>query len=172
MDQGTLFVINGTQYTILQSKLKNGQLHIVAEPFIQTKPDIKHETGILLQKIFLNKHSKVQVSELITDWFLTCKALLKQNSKLLIGVKKDTFAKEIRRIERDGEQWHDIIATLSYSFEDKFWSEHLVKCYKRLASTTSYSTHPIYWQIKDALMSKTSEDAPEIKIKDRDENDL
>lgn len=172
MDQGTLFVVNGTQYTILQAKLKNGQLHIVAEPFIQTKPDIKHETDILLQKIFLNKHSKVQVSELITDWFLTCKALLKQNSKLLIGVKKDTFAKEIRRIERDGEQWHDIIATLSYSFEDKFWSENLVKCYKRLASATQYNDHPIYWQIKDVLMSKTSEDAPEIKIKDRDENDL
>lgn len=172
MDHGTLFVINGTQYTILQAKLKNGQIHIVAEPFIQTKPDIKHETSILLQKIFLNKHSKVQVSEFITDWFLTCKALLKQNSKLLIGVKKDTFAKEIRRIERDGEQWHDIIATLSYSFEDKFWSENLVKCYKRLASTTPYNAHPIYWQIKDVLMSKTSEDAPEIKIKDRDENDL
>lgn len=172
MDQGTLFVINGTQYTILQAKLKNGQLHIVAEPFIQTKPDIKHETDILLQKIFLNKHSKVQVSELITDWFLTCKALLRQNSKLLIGVKKDTFAKEIRRIERAGERWHDIIATLSYSFEDNFWSENLVKCYKRLASTTPYNDHPIYWQIKDVLMSKTSEDAPEIKIKDRDENDL
>lgn len=172
MDQGTLFVINGTQYTILQAKLKNGQLHIVAEPFIQTKPDIKHETDILLQKIFLNKHSKVQVSELITDWFLTCKALLRQNSKLLIGVKKDTFAKEIRRIERAGEQWHDIIATLNYSFEDKFWSENLVKCYKRFASATPYNDHPIYWQIKDVLMSKTSEDAPEIKIKDRDENDL
>jgi hypothetical protein len=172
MDQGTLFVVNGTQYMILQAKLKNGQLHIVAEPFIQTKPDIKHETDILLQKIFLNKNSKVQVSEFITDWFLTCKALLRQNSKLLIRVKKDTFAKEIRKIERDGEQWHDIIATLNYSFEDKFWSENLVKCYKRLASTTPYNAHPIYWQIKDMLMSKTSEEAPEIKIKDRDENDL
>ena len=172
MNPGTLFVVDGTQYTIIHAKLKNGQFHIVAEPFIQAKPDIKRETDILLQKIFFSKHSKVQVSEFITDWFLTCKALLKQNSKLLIGVKKDVFAKEIRKIERNGEGWHDIIATLSYSFEDKFWSENLVKCYKRLASTTPYNTHPIYWQIKDALMSKTSEDVPEIKIKDRDEDDL
>lgn len=172
MNQGTLFVIDGTQYSIINAKLKNGQFHIVAEPFIQTPPDIRHETEKLLQEIFYHKSSKMKSSELIVDWFLTCKALLRQNVKLLTSVKKDTFAKELRRLERGGEGWHDIIATLNYALEDNFWACNLIKCYKRLASTTKYSSVPVYWQIKDAMASNLREDIAEVKIKDSDENDL
>lgn len=169
----TLFNINGTQYRLIDKSIKNGLYQIIAEPFVDVEPDIKRETENLLQNIFYNKHSKIIVSELIVDWFLLCKAKLKQNTNLLFSVKKDKFAQQLRTLERAGESWHDIIAVLSHSFHHRFWRESLINTYHKLSKPTENTGIPPYYQLKDSLEIQLSEQNPmSHQAKETQENDL
>jgi hypothetical protein len=155
IEQGTLFNVDGMQFKVTEHKIVGGQHIIRAEPFILIKPQLKTITDNLFDKL---KHEKNVVvgSEIIVDWFLDCKGLLMQNSSILMSVKKQLFALELRRIYREGESWEEIVNVLLFSFNDKFWGENLLKCYRNLASNDTRSGIPIYKQIK-AIMLSTEE---------------
>ena len=146
----TIFKLDGISMIVRSCKRKNNAYIIEAEPYVPVEISIEPITSELLSKIWKVK-SKKDISESIVDWFLRCKAILRQNVDLLPSVKKDILGREIRRIEREGETWHTIISVLNYSFQDQFWKENLVKCYKSLANKDVRSGIPIYWQLKDGL---------------------
>lgn len=172
MKKGELFNISGTQYNLVDWKLKQGQYIVICEPWIQADTKINVETNKLLDELHRLKHSKVQASEKVVDWFLTVKAKLRQNSTLLFSVKKPKFASELRRImlEHD-ESWHDIISVLNYSLTDKFWSENLINCYKNLSGKTA-SGVPVYFQIKSKLEAETATKQAPIYSSGENDNDL
>lgn len=150
--QGTLFNVDGMQFKVTEHRIVGSQHVIRAEPFILIKPQLKESTDSLFDKLKHEKHV-VTCSEMIVDWFLDCKGLLLQNSGILMSVKKQLFALELRRIYRDGESWEEIVNVLLFSFDDKFWSENLLKCYKNLASNDTRSGIPVYKQIKERMLS-------------------
>lgn len=159
--ENAVFNIDGTQYTLLHIDMVNGQYHIVAEPFIDIVPDIKYETEKLLTNIFRNKRSKIDVSNFIVNWFLTCKALLKQNVRLVSKIKKKPLAADIRRLQRDGESWHDIIATLTYSFSDKVLGRILIENYRKIYEDKD-GGKPIYFQLKEKFLNEIEKEENDI----------
>lgn len=160
--KGTLFMLDGTQYSLMSMDIVNGLYQIIAEPKVDTPPDIDLETRNLLERIFYAKGSRVEISKLIVDWFLVCKGKLRQNSKLLMSVNRDVFAAELRRIQRNGESWHDIIDTLSFTFEDQFWSQKFLPCYRNISKSTNHSDIPVYNRIRDRILELRKDQMPEV----------
>lgn len=150
--QGTVFKIDGLSMMVSSVKKKKDKYIIEAEPYIYSDISIEHTVKKLLDDMRFMK-TKVEVSEAIVDWFLSAKAILRQNSDILFSVKKPIFAMELRRIEREGECWHNIISVLIYSMQDKFWKENLVKCYKGFGNKHVRSGIPPYRQIKDIMLT-------------------
>lgn len=168
--QGTLFTIDGLQFVVIEHKVIGSQHLVRAEPFIVVKDSIKEATDELFNKIKLEK-SAITISEMITTWFLRCKAILLQNANMLISVKQQLFALELRRLHREGESWEEIINVLLFSLDDKFWADNLLKCYKNLASKNTRSGIPIYQQLKSIILSH-SDDVVKVAGDKKLEDDL
>lgn len=160
--KGTLFMLDGTQYSLMSMDIVNGLYQIIAEPKVDAPPGIDSETHKLLENIFYTKNSRVETSKLIVDWFLVCKGKLQQNSKLLMSINRDVFAAELRRVFRSGESWHDIIDTLAFTLEDQFWSQKLLPCYRNISKPTANSDTPIYNRIRDRILELRKDHSQQI----------
>lgn len=172
INSGTTFTIDGLQMVVTEFKTAGSQYVVRCEPFINAPFVIKNETDNLMNEL-VNMKSKIDISIKIAEWFILCKAKLGQNVNLLPSLNKQLFARELRSIERNGDDWHCIIAILVYSFEDIFWKENLVKCYRNLSSNNTRSGIPIYQQLKNNLIALNKKDVDqEIFNSPHDESDL
>lgn len=160
IEQGKLFYIDGLQMEVRQVKqIEDSQYLITCKPFLDVQFDISESTTKLIEDISETK-DKIVKSEMIASWFISAKAKLKQNVAIISSLKKVVLAGEIRRLQRAGESWEDIVNVLAFSTKDVFWSENLVKCYRHLSHDNTKSGISIYNHIKNNLLASIKEEKP------------
>ena len=151
MFEGKQFNLGGLELCVSSSNLNGNKLTIYAD--IVVRDEYNHTLEV--EKLFNDiseMSDKMKISEYISEWYVNTKILLMQNVSIIVLMKKQILAGQLRKLFRAGESWHEVVNVLAYSMFDEFWSGVVARQYRILAGGLDRTKIPIYYQIKDRMI--------------------
>lgn len=146
--------IDGIRY-IIDSIYKPEPLsvNIIASYAAECENENDHDFIIeTLSEISNTPETLMKDSKIIAQAFIDYNISNGNNTESFILTDHDKFARQLRKIYKSGESWHEIINVLIWAMNDKFWTNIVPQHLHRLSNKVSTDAPSFYYKVKQAMI--------------------
>lgn len=105
-----------------------------------------------LSKISNMPETLMKDSKIIAQAFIDYNISNGNNTESFILADCDKFSRQLRKIYKLGESWHEIINVLIWAMNDKFWTNIVPQHLHRLSTKVSTDSLSFYHKVKQAMI--------------------